>query len=448
MANPKLKAVIFCPVEARRFNGERLAEHMKLPDLMPAGLALSVDDLPQAFISQYIRPNDVPLAFHRESPTYSVTPAAMSGRYLGEMAAHLEAIGRMLQYRFDDGTVIKANQILYHPYSKDVARHLLPLNVNVKADLQDGPQYILDTSIPMGKNSSFRPQWQTQAERVILSVLMAAIRSMRLSQAGDDDGRGPETVHLSFSDVVDVDRSTLKLDTIELLPPEWGPWRLTTALPHPVSGVHYGRARLELDPTRVPDADGLSRAFIIDPVNGKLAFHPWDDQLSRLRLRAPKPSSELIVAETHAHPEGQPTAVGVHLSGHATIQAAHGEFLEMMKEGGASLPIHPGTFVVPAEKVKPRLSITGDGSFKFNAVIETPWGSFEAHGIPQVSAYLLLNLQLGLGATTGYANAHLAHARRGLKRERDMKVLRNLGFSSLIFYDAANYALDLPLSDG
>ncbi|MEK7358644.1 MAG: hypothetical protein AAB250_19520 [Bdellovibrionota bacterium] len=40
MANPKLKAVIFCPVEARRFNGERLAEHLTLPDHLAPGRLL------------------------------------------------------------------------------------------------------------------------------------------------------------------------------------------------------------------------------------------------------------------------------------------------------------------------------------------------------------------------------------------------------------------------
>jgi hypothetical protein len=59
-----------------------------------------------------------------------------------------------------------------------------------------------------------------------------------------------------------------------------------------------------------------------------------------------------------------------------------------------------------------------------------------------------LNLQAGLGATTGYSNTAIAHARKGLRRERDMKVLRNLGYSALIFYDAACYALGLALSDG
>ncbi|MEK7358643.1 MAG: DEAD/DEAH box helicase [Bdellovibrionota bacterium] len=367
------------------------------------------------------------------------------------MSAHLEALGRMLQYLFEDGTILNGNQILYHSYSREVARHLLPLSVNVKADLQDGPQYILDTSVPSGKNAGYRPTWQTQAERVILSVLMAAIRSMRHVKSGEDDGRGPEAVYMSFDDHVDVERQALSLESIDLLSPEWGPWRLTTALPHPVSGVHYGRARLELDPTRVPDAAGLSRAFIADVAGRKLSFHPWDDQLHRLQLRAPKPNAgEPVVAETHAklEPSDASQSVGVHMSGHSTIQAAHAEFSEMLKESGAVLPIHPGSFVINADKIKPRLAITGDGSFRFQTKLETPWGAFEAHGLPQASAYLLLNLQLGLGATTGYANAHLAHARRGIKRERDMKVLRNLGFSALIFYDAANYALGLPLSDG
>lgn len=454
-------------------------------DQVPVSRAVAFDDLPRELASAYLRISDIPLAFQRESPGLAVLPNYGTVRPHAEMASRLEKFGRMIQYRFTDGTCLTGSQILYHPYSKDVPRHLLPLNVNVKADLQDRSAPLIDLGTG---NQQFRPAWQAQAEKVLLSVLLSAIRVRRQKQMGDDDGRGPDQIYLTFSDDITSVREGLALDSIEMWTTSWGPWRVNVGLPVHSHAAWYGRARIELDPAQIPDTRGLSRTFFVDVQKRILNFHAWEEQLARLSVHAPKPApatpqpaakdtSEGAV-ETEPADAGEATAgadapalapiapaplakvaepahvyenepgFSLHLSGHASIQATIQEVGEMLAKDGKSLPIFPRSIEIGPDRIRPRLLLTSDGTFRFITSIDTPVGALEAHGLPQASLYLLLNLQLGLGGTTGYSVTQLAHARRGAKRERDLKVLRHLGFSSLIFYDAALFAHGEPLSDG
>lgn len=451
------------------------------PDQIAASRAISYDDLPRELASAYLRISDVPLAFQRESPGLGILPTYGAPRPHAEMGSRLEKFGRMLQYRFSDGTCLTGSQILYHPYSKDVPRHLLPLNVNVKSDLADRATSLIDVGA-----GGFRPAWQAQGEKVLLSILLAAIRVRKQKQMGDDDGRGPESIYLTLSDVVTDSREAIQLDSIELGTGSWGPWRLNAALPVQPAHAIYGRARIELDPAQIPDTRGLSRTFFVDTEKRTLSFHSWEEQLTRLAVHAPKAVAPPTIAEPRATqpldkivrqggqsdasaadraarraeaaeaappvvaPVAPPKEPGIslHLTGHAAIQATIQEINDMLEKDGRTLAIFPQSVEISEDRVKPRLQLSSDGTLRVTTYIDTPVGQLEAHGIPQGSLYLLLNLQMGLGGTTGYSVTQLAHARRGAKRERDLKVLRHLGFSSLIFYDACLFALGQPLSDG
>lgn len=420
-------------------------------DRIPPSRPVANDDISRELASPYLRISDIPLAFQRESPGLSAAPVyGGPPRPHAEMGSRLEKFGRMLQYRFTDGTIVTGHQILYHPYSKDVPRHLLPLNVNVKSDLQDRTTPLIDNG---QGHASFRPAWQAQAEKVLLSILLSGIRAKKQKEMGDDDGRAPDEIYLTFSDDMKDGREAMSLASIDLWSTQWGPWRLNAGLPVHNHSVYYGRARIELDPAQIPDTRGLSRTFFVDPEKKTLSFHSWEEQLTRLSIHAPKPVS----APTLADPTGAPPVVreepkdegiSLHLSGHASIQATINEVSEMLQKDGRVLPIFPQSIEVANDRVVPRLQLSSDGTFKFTTLLDTPIGAYEAHGIPQASLYMLLNLQLGLGGTTGYSVTQLAHQRRGAKRERDLKVLRHLGFSTLIFYDTCLFALGEPLSDG
>lgn len=253
---------------------------------------------------------------------------------------------------------------------------------------------------------------------------------------------------------------------------------MNAGLPVQPGAAIYGRARIELDPDQISDTRGLSRTYFVNAEKHLLSFHSWQEQLTRFSVHAPKApppapaiaepkptqplemikhlGDEPIIIETKTEtasaviPEARSEESGISLplTGHAVIQTTVQEIREMLAKDGKELPIYPGSIEISGDRVKPQLSLSSDGSFRVTTRLDTPYGRFEAHGLPQGSLYLLLNLQLGLGGTTGYSVTQLAHNRRGAKRERDLKVLRHLGFASLIFYDAALFALGEPLSDG
>jgi superfamily II DNA or RNA helicase len=443
--SPRLRLIVFCQPEARRFSGEPLGLRLRLPDHLEPGRFPDEIELATQFTSSYLRPTDVPLAFHRESPT-SISVLRSHTEALEKMALY----GRMLQYVFSDGLVISAHQILYHAYAKYVPRHFLPLNINVKSPLQGDFTYSLMNGVGSGGH---RTSWQIQAEQVLISILLSASRAVHqreiLRQMGEDE---PDSIDLYFtvSDDVRIPRECLRLRSLELGKQGWGPWRLTTDLAAPHSGVHYGRARLELDPDELGDLMGLTESFIIDTSARKLVLHSFKEQVRRLETRIGSPTQieKPHELEGKSHLPGLESGLSVHLAGHALIESTVVDVSELLQGEGQKLRIFPAQTKIAAENITPRLLITGDGSFRFMTLIQREHETLEAHGLPQASAYLLLNLQLGLGATTGLSASQIAHNRKGIKRERDLKILRHLGFAQMIFYDAANFAFGYPLSNG
>jgi superfamily II DNA or RNA helicase len=416
----RLAAVIYCQPEAKRFSGEALSSTLALPEKIPACRELEPGELSPQFISSYIRGNDVPVAFHRESAPIDFS----STRPHHELAIKLEMLGRSLQYVFSDGLVLTASQILYHANSKLIPRQLLPLTVNIRQELRERIRFTRGSGA-----------WLQEAELVAMSILINVNRATKWAVKNGEPESETVLTYFAHDDVVKNERDAVTIDDIEFMSDQWGPWQLTTALPENPSGVSYGRARLQLDPEEIGHTQGLSQDFIVDVPARKLVFHAFKDQLRRL------------MTQTSSSPTSD-EGLTLHLTGHSQIQSVVVEIGDLLAPEGRKLLVHPRSVEIPADKIHPRLELTSDGSIHIMTRIETPTGEWEAHGLPQSSAYLLLNLQFGLGATTGYASAQVAHARRGLKRERDLKILKSLGFASLIFYDASSFALGLPMSDG
>jgi superfamily II DNA or RNA helicase len=427
-----LKAVLFCQPQAKRFSGESLKQSLPLPDFLASSRALGETELKENLVSSYLRTNDLPLAFHRETTSTDTVVKSYAGSL-----TELEELGRCLQYVFSDGLILTGSQVLYHDFSRHVPRHLLPLTVNVHVDLRDRTRH--------PARYSQTNSWKEEAENVMISVLLAAARALKQaailrSHGGElDEDDEPVQIYFAHESKVTEDREVLRLETVELSGEGWGPWHLNTALLTHLTepaAVHYGRARLELDPQEIGEHQGLAERFALNLAKRKIIFHSFSDQLRRLRHQAP--------ASTGAEVQG----LSLHLSGHSLIQATVSEINDLWNAEGRTLKVDPASQLLEAANVKPRLNLTGDGSFRMSFTLELPDGKWEAHGLPQSCAYILLNLQHGLAATTGYSNTQIAHTRRGLKRERDMKILRSLGYAALIFHDAGQFALGLPLSDG
>jgi superfamily II DNA or RNA helicase len=126
---------------------------------------------------------------------------------------------------------------------------------------------------------------------------------------------------------------------------------------------------------------------------------------------------------------------------------------------GDRLQIEPRQVTLEPSEILPWLAISGDATFRLRFALRLPKElsgdgaqdsppRLEAHGFPRAMNYLIYMLHSGFGATTGFANTQIAHQRRGLKRERDLKLLRHIGFANLLFFEASSLALGLPGSDG
>ena len=172
-----------------------------------------------------------------------------------------------------------------------------------------------------------------------------------------------------------------------------------------------------------------------------------DAQLLR-RGTATRSAIRASYIETAALEPHEAGGISLHLSGHGNIQTSIQEVNDLLKVDHKHLSVHPQSQSLDLEKVRPSMNLLGDGSFKFLTRFWLGDEEWEAHGFPQSMAYLLLNLQAGLAATTGLSINQIAHSRKGLKRERDTKILRHLGMAAMIFFEAASFGLGLPLSDG
>lgn len=411
MADVRLDAVLYCPYGLN-------AEALRFSESVPGSRSLQPDELSVEFRSPHLRSGDVPVAFLREPPLGFAPPIAFRTNI--DLAEQLAAYGRTLQYLFSDGLILTANQILYHPYMRFVARHFLPLNVNINSDVREQTRFVR----AMG--------WQTETEQVIISVLLATARAIRLSKQSDEI-EAPALYICELGPITEQ-RKALQIQNVEIQNSSWGPWRLTTELAEPVSHVHYGRARLELDPNRIGGFEGLLPDFLLNIPERKIVFHAYGEEIKRFK--------------THLGPSANESGLTLHLAGHAQIQAAIEVINELRGPSAPSLPVHPRSIPVSSETLRPRLTLTGDGSFRFFIGFKDETGEWEAHGFSQSLAYIFHGLQFGLGATTGFANSQIAQSRRGPRRERDLKILRHIGYAALVIYEAASFGLGLPLSDG
>ena len=411
LTDVRLDAVLYCPFGLK-------SETLSLPESVPASRGLDLDELSLEFRSPYLRSGDVPIPFLREPPLGFAPPVAFRNNI--DLAEKLSAYGQTLQYRFSDGLILTGCQILYHPYVKHVARHFLPLNVNITSEVREKTRF----TRAMG--------WENETEQVIMSVLLATARAIRLSKQSEEI-EAP-ALYICEPGPTTKPRRALRIDSVELQSSNWGPWRLTTELPEPVSHVHYGRARLELDPNQIGGFEGLFPDFLLNIPERQIVFHAYGEEIRRFK--------------SHLGTNATESGLTLHLAGHAHIQASIEVINELRGPTEPSLPIHPVSRTVEREAQQPRLMLTGDGSFRFFVGFKDSVGEWEAHGFSQSLSYLLHGLQFGLGATTGFANTQIAQSRRGPRRERDLKVLRHIGYAALVIYEAASFGLGLPLLDG
>ncbi len=389
---------------------------------IPASRVLEEAELQSVYVPLMLKAADVPrgLSFNIAEPTlqswYQAQGADVSG---------------MVQYLFSDGLILSATQLLRHAHSVEVPRMLWPILPNIAAELRGESAYFLHSR----KEEGYRSKWALESEQTLLSILLNASRlrhrhDFKILFTQNEDATSP--------------RRATEVHKIRLAPEAAGDWAVTTS-PDLHRLGETGHAHVQLTFSESANPVLRTRHLFFEIPSREIAFHTQWSQYERVRgllrsLGASGPNAGLSEA---------PDDDGFDLNGHVRMQGALIEIKQFLQTNGArSLTIRPGTQSVACENVVPRLWIKADGSLRLSTHIRTPTGGYEAVGLPPSSLYIAMTLLGGLGASTGLANAQIAYKRRGIKRDRDLRILKHLGFAALIFFEASSYALGQPLSDG
>ncbi len=410
--------------------GPHWASHIKE---ISASRPLASGEILDQWVSPAWRASDVPLTFHSNSDM-------LSTRNMMSMMDWLNEESLILQYIFEDGLCLTAGELLRHPLGRTIPRLLLPLSLQTKSELEN-------VSFAH-RASSLRPQWLIHSDQTVASVLMAAERVNKGLLAEETN---PIALYFTTSADRTVTREAVRIDGVDIEKAgneaiDMGGvlWKVISE--EDAENGYRGVVRLEAATQNKIDA---AETYRLDPVTHRLVFHTWRDRLDGVRA----------FLSSNLGPESSQSSQRLEIKGHGQIQALLEEIEAQSKakenaertlSGGDRIVVEPKTVKISPNELRPELAVTSDGSFriKFHFGSKLDGRELEAHGLPQALHYVVHLLQSGLGATTGLANVQLAHGRRGPKRERDLKLLRHVGFATLLFYESVSFALRLPSSDG
>ncbi len=417
---PSLQSILLAQPQARFFGTHRpfsLPYHgawtSRLRELPPSR-TLQENELLKEWVSPVWRAADVPLPFHSNTETIASRGLMNAMELLNEEAP-------VLQYLFSDGLCLTAAELLRHPLGRSVPRPLLPLALQIRPETE--------TVSLAHRSNSMRPQWLIQMDQTVSSLLMAV---ERINKSLFEEAETGISILYTLSPNRSIPRQALQLSGIGIekesvdRPPQQITWTARSTEPVPAEPGTPIRGSVCLESSGA-DTQALTESYRLDEPTGRLVFHSLRDRLDGVRS----------FLASHEGPELAKVDGPLTITGHAAIEAL---FREIEVRDVIQYASGVKTITAP----RGTLATTGDGSFR----IKFDFEDYEAHGIPQSMHYLIHLLQSGLGATTGVSNIQLAHARRGPKRERDLKLLRHVGFAIMLFFETAAFSLELPSTDG
>jgi len=385
---------------------------------LAASRPLDFGELRSELASDHLRMSDLPKALVQTGSAHLQT---WYQTQIGDLAS-------AIQYVFSDGLILDAGQLLWHPYLTSVSRFLWPIRRNAPLDRQFEDRYRLAPNRP--ENAIAR-----ELEAVLFGVLL---NSNRLHVH--------EGLQLFFCENNDrsFERSVYPLNRFELgratdLSHDIR-WSLNCGGQYGPQGV-TGQARLSLELLSDHHSDLRAADFVIEAETQICRFIDLRKHVERVRQRL----TELGIGnETET-----PLQLDLDIHGHAQIETLRRELNSLLHgEGLPAIRIHPDEIVLSTDDHQLRVRISRDGSCRLSTFAQTPMGNFEFAGIPPALFYLFLSLQSGLGALSTTPVNQLAHKRRGLTRDRDLRLLKHAGAAALIFLDASSFAFGLPVSDG
>ena len=396
---PHLKSIAFCVPALCRFLGiDTLEEDLALfTENLDAGIAPDPKDIGALPIHSSIHTSQIPSALN---PSLS-----QDREEVGNFTGHA------LQYLFSDGSVLFADQILYHPNALRVPNNLLPFYGNAKSYLK---YYFLNTSEDANRDLLM--------DSLFVSVLLNASELQ-------EGGASKLQIWLTPSLNPFENRPALQLKTIETIPLATPCWTL-----RPVEDAgSLGKLTLLFDP---PANEGhiLFKDFELAEKKRALFFHPYERSVA--------------IVNNHLHPlrsKNNADLTHFNLEGHRFISALVQELNRSLVQASLAEMRPLSSRTILSSDVNFQIWLASEGSIQFCRQLKSL--DVNVWNFPTSLLSLANGLNYGLSATFSQKHSALVQVRRGIKRDRDLKVLRHVGFFSYLVFETATFINRFSLVD-
>ena len=398
---PQLKSLIFCPVDFKPLGKSSPSDSLKsvFSESLAAGFAP-----PKESFQSYIVKSAISLDM---VPTCLGTPPHDEPSIPWQFSLELHQLGESIQYEFTDHTIITAREILYHPYSIAVPLNFLPL----QRPLHPHEERQIKSRMNI-ISSSKNPGWGSlrQTEEALLSVLLHASKN-----------RSTIPLWITPSPHREMNRQACEILEIKTVLTPRSHWELVPQTQTDPSAPARALLQLEFQPE---DSEGfLFENFEINPKAKTLSFHHLTRMLeiaSQICITPPVQAQHFLLEGNH-----QILSVLKTLNDRLKLES----FREIQRTSA---------LFIRKEKVQPILWIEEKGDFKFCRSLQLQGETLEVWNFPYEFEPLFKGLEGGI-ALYSESNARLiAQDRKGVKRDRDLKVIKSSGIFGLILFETLN----------
>lgn len=393
---PKLQSLVFCPFELLSFDGSTIQLNTLTRTKLPKG-----NRLPKSQFSETVA--DPTISIGDVLNYFSTAPFENSLPWYLHPSSH--ALNESVLYWFEDGSRISIREILYHPWVSQIPRDLLPLHHKVEPQGEDPFYSFLGSRLPLWGNIR-------KAEQAISAILKAACSH-------------PIDVWMAQSDWA------IPLKKIEFLPRSQSHWKV--GFPRVEQKNEDGLVELSFHYEPISKDGTVFQNFELSPSQKTLYFHTGFQNLQLVQHSVfPR------IGSVHS----------ILVEQHRLIHEVLNELDLKLKQDGF-LPIQKAKpLIAGSAQIFPELWIQKEGGIQFCRRIQTGQESLEVWNLPSKIKPILKGFRSGLSATSSKGFFYLEKGRKGLKRDRDLKLLKHGGLFGLIFFGVVRFGIQKQNIDG
>jgi superfamily II DNA or RNA helicase len=426
----ELKSIIFSYPELFRLSNQADA----FAEFFHESLAAGRKPLPEEFSSTVVNPlvqlNDIPTCFASSPQEESLSWHQSPGD---------QQLEDSIQYFFSDGTCISAREILFSPNSAAVPLRLLPLMSRIRPEVGN------HSWVKLFAEHDF-PEWGDlrKAELSLISILINATADSSID------------VWMTRSLNREETRLAGRITRTGVLQKQKSHWQLGG---DPITDYLSSEGQTYLKFVEVPHtSDGrLFYNFELSQAESALLFHPYAKSIETVcQALYSKLGQGKTYEEWRDEVSDSYRKLAFPLHGNQFILETTRRVDQKLQEIGA-LPIQRQSILgLNSSQIESQIWINRNGHIQFcrrvtlspTSETETASKLLTLWNLPPVAQRFLLGLNGGLGALQESEVKNIAQDRKGLKRDRDLKILKHTGVFALILLQSASYVLEGKTFEG